>query len=177
MNHQDKKPIIYLIGARGAGKTTLGKPLSHALLYDFIDTDARVTQLCRMSIAELVERSGWDCFRELESDVLRQVSQPQHLVSTGGGIVMAPENRAFMQSTGWVVYLRATAEVLAERLSHTPQAHQRPSLTGKCIVGEMAEVLQKREPLYLECADIVVDATRPIPELIGHICSRIHTAV
>ena len=39
MNHQDEKPIIYLIGARGAGKTTVGKPLAQALLYDFIDTD------------------------------------------------------------------------------------------------------------------------------------------
>ncbi|HDF2342680.1 TPA: shikimate kinase AroL [Morganella morganii] len=177
MNHQDEKPIIYLIGARGAGKTTLGKPLAQALLYDFIDTDACVTEQCRMSISRLVEQSGWLRFRELESDVLRQVSQPQRLVSTGGGIVMAPENRAFMQSSGKVVYLRASAETLAERLSHTPQAHQRPSLTGKCIVEEMAEVLSKRDPLYLECADIVVDATCPVPELISQICTRIHAAV
>lgn len=51
MNHQDEKPIIYLIGARGAGKTTVGKPLAQALLYDFIDTDACVTEQCRMSIS------------------------------------------------------------------------------------------------------------------------------
>ncbi|HHO0127758.1 TPA: shikimate kinase, partial [Morganella morganii] len=94
MNHQDEKPIIYLIGARGAGKTTVGKPLAQALLYDFIDTDACVTEQCRMSISQLVEQSGWRSFRELESDVLRQVSKPHRLVSTGGGIVMAPENRA-----------------------------------------------------------------------------------
>lgn len=95
MNHQDEKPIIYLIGARGAGKTTVGKPLAQALLYDFIDTDACVTEQCRMSISQLVEQSGWRSFRELESDVLRQVSKPHRLVSTGGGIVMAPENRVY----------------------------------------------------------------------------------
>ncbi|KJF75988.1 shikimate kinase [Morganella morganii] len=168
--------MIYLIGARGAGKTTLGKPLAQALLYDFIDTDACVTEQCRMSISRLVEQSGWLRFRELESDVLRQVSQPQRLVSTGGGIVMAPETgRLCSPPAKWCIC--APVPNLAERLSHTPQAHQRPSLTGKCIVEEMAEVLSKRDPLYLECADIVVDATCPVPELISQICTRIHAAV
>ncbi len=80
---------IYLIGPRGAGKTTVGKALSLSLDYQFIDTDNWITDKYQQTISSMVEAEGWDVFRQLESDALIQVSQPNQVISTGGGIVLA----------------------------------------------------------------------------------------
>lgn len=169
MNNTHPKDIIYLIGARGSGKTTVGKPLANLLMYQFVDTDESVKQSCNMSIASLVKTAGWRAFRELETAQLKVASQPNHLISTGGGAILAAENRQFMRENGHVVYLKASAEVLAQRLSNAPNAEQRPSLTGKSIVEEMAEVLAIRDALYTECADIIVDAANDIDVILAQL--------
>lgn len=88
---------IYLIGPRGAGKTTVGKALSLSLDYQFIDTDNWITDKYQQTISSMVEAEGWDVFRQLESDALIQVSQPNQVISTGGGIVLAEKNRVYMK--------------------------------------------------------------------------------
>ncbi len=75
---------IYLIGPRGAGKTTVGKALSLSLDYRFIDTDYWITQKYQQTISSIVEEKGWDFFRQIESQALVQVSQPNQVISTGG---------------------------------------------------------------------------------------------
>ena len=125
---------IYLIGARAAGKTT-GE-----------------------TVADIVSREGWDGFRKRESAVLREVTAPATVIATGGGMVLAEENRRFMRENGIVLYLSAPAEVLAARLQANPNAAQRPTLTGKSIAEEVAEVLAVREPLYRETATHILNA-------------------
>ncbi len=164
---------IYLIGPRGAGKTTVGKALSLALNYRFIDTDDWITQKYQQTISTMVQEKGWDFFRQTESEVLVQVSQPNQVISTGGGMILADQNRAYMKSSGVTIYLQASLETLVERLSQDPNEAQRPSLTGKTLVSEMNDVLVKREPLYLQCADIIVDAGLPINEIIEAILAKL----
>ncbi len=167
------KQTLFIVGARGAGKTTIGKLLSKALSYKFIDTDERIQTINTMTIAELVEQHGWEYFRQLESHTLKALSQNEHVISTGGGMVLSPENRRYMQQNGIVIYLQASAEVLSQRLSLNPENSQRPSLTGKSIIEEIEEILVKREPLYQACADFVVDASLATEDIVSYVKSYI----
>ncbi|EEQ01487.1 Shikimate kinase 2 [Yersinia rohdei ATCC 43380] len=158
-----------MVGARGAGKTTIGKALAQALGYRFIDTDLFMQQSLQSSVADIVAREGWDGFRLRESMALQTVTAPKTVVATGGGAVLSHENRTFMCNHGLVVYLQASANVLAERLAEDPEDAQRPSLTGKPIVEEMLDVLASREALYQEVAHHVLDATQRPEDVVEQI--------
>lgn len=150
---------IFLIGARGCGKTTIGQALTHACHFRFVDTDLALQQQAGMSVAEIVAAEGWPGFRARETQTLKSVTQPGMVVATGGGIILAAENRAFMRQNGIVVYLDAPVAILARRLEAFPEAEQRPTLTGKPISEEVAEVLAQRDALYRETAHYIVDAS------------------
>ncbi|OTA20981.1 hypothetical protein Xbed_00975 [Xenorhabdus beddingii] len=167
------KRTLFIVGARGAGKTTIGKLLAEALSYKFVDTDESIQTASQMSIATLVEHNGWEYFRKLESQTLKTVSQSEHVISTGGGMVLSPENRLYMQQNGIVIYLQASANILIKRLSLNPENSQRPSLTGKSIIEEIEGVLVEREPLYHECADLIVDASLATEDIVFNINSYI----
>lgn len=150
---------IFLIGARGCGKTTIGRALTHACDFRFVDTDQVLQQRSGMSVAEIVDLEGWPGFRARETQTLMFVTQPRTVVATGGGIILAPENREYMRQHGVVIYLNAPVPVLARRLEAFPEAEQRPTLTGKPISEEVAEVLAQRDALYRETAHYIVDAS------------------
>ena len=149
---------IYLIGARAAGKTTFGGALARQLGCNYVDTDIHLRETTGETVADIVSREGWDGFHKRESAVLREVTAPATVIATGGGMVLAEENRRFMRENGIVLYLSAPAEVLAARLQANPNAAQRPTLTGKSIAEEVAEVLAAREPLYRETATHILNA-------------------
>ncbi|MDC9593405.1 shikimate kinase AroL [Xenorhabdus sp. IM139775] len=167
------KQTLFIVGARGAGKTTIGKLLSEALSYQFVDTDESIQSTSKMTIADLVERHGWGHFRTLESQTLKAVSQSERVISTGGGMVLSLENRQYMQQNGVVIYLQASADVLSKRLSLNPENSQRPSLTGKSIIEEMEGILVEREPLYRECASFIVDANLATEDIVSRVRSYI----
>ena len=148
---------LYMIGARGAGTTTGGSALALALGYQFVDPDLFMQQAAQMSVAEMVEREGWLGFRRRETVALQTVTKPSTIVATGGGAILAEENRQFMRQHGTVIYLRAPASVLARRLEEYPEDAQRPTLTGRPIAEEMLEVLAAREALYQDAAHNVID--------------------
>lgn len=170
---------IFMVGARGAGKTTVGRTLAQAMDYRFIDIDLFMQQTTQMSVAEIVAQEGWQGFRRRESLALQAVTKPSTIIATGGGAVLAEENRRFMRQHGTVIYLRAPAEVLAQRLEAFPQDAQRPTLTGRPIAEEMLEVLAAREALYQETAHHVLDAAQDPQELVAQILEmqRLHEAV
>lgn len=159
---------IFLIGARAAGKTTVGRTLAHLLNLPFVDTDQRLLENAGRTVAEIVAAEGWPAFRALESATLRE-STLLHpggaVVSTGGGVVLATENRRHMRAHGTVFYLAAPAQALAARLARDPLAAQRPSLTGQDISLEISQVLAERQTFYEEAAHHILDATLP-PEAV-----------
>ncbi len=154
---------IFLVGARAAGKTTVGLELARLLDCPFTDTDQHLREHLGRTVAEVVAAEGWPGFRARESAALREVADSHAfgdvVVATGGGMVLNPENRRFMRDHGTVFYLAAPAEALARRLARDPLAAQRPSLTGLDIVEEMRQVLAERRPLYEEAAHHILDAT------------------
>ncbi|KAB8306353.1 shikimate kinase AroL [Erwinia endophytica] len=149
---------IYLVGARGCGKTTVGQALASALGYAFRDTDHHLQQTTRRTVADIVAAEGWDGFRQRESLALQAVTAPATVIATGGGMVLAAANRQHMREHGQVVYLNAEASVLAARLAAYPEQDQRPTLTGRPIAEEMIEVLAARDALYHDASHHVVNA-------------------
>ncbi len=160
---------IFLIGARGCGKTTVGRALAQAQGCQFIDTDFWLQEHAQQTIAAIVEQVGWEGFRARESAALEAVSAPSRVVATGGGIVLKESNRHFMRENGVVVYLCAPVDVLADRLVAFPQEGQRPTLTGKPISEEVSEVLALRDALYREAAHHVVDAAQAPEKVVSDI--------
>ena len=84
---------IFLVGARASGKTTMGRLLAEKLNYSFIDTDVYLYETTKRTVAEIVEKEGWEGFRKQESQVLIDVTQPCRVIATGGGMILADQNR------------------------------------------------------------------------------------
>lgn len=166
--------VIFLVGPRASGKTTVGRRLAGELGLEFLDTDSKLAEKETASVAKVIEKYGWAVFRALESEVLSDAaSGPPKVVATGGGVVLSAENRAVMRKKGLVFYLSAPAEVLADRLRADPKTDQRPSLTGRSVVDEVAQVLAEREALYRDAAHQVIDAADDFEHEIQTILSAI----
>lgn len=167
---------IFLIGARGCGKTTVGELLAQALGYAFRDTDRHLQQVSGQTVAEIVAAEGWEGFRQRETQALMSVSAPETVVATGGGMVLAEINRRFMQERGRAIWLQASASVLASRLSAYPESAQRPTLTGRPITEEMSEVLRQREEHYQQTAHHIIDAMQPPEQIVAQILDALSLA-
>ncbi len=159
--------LFFLIGARGAGKTTLGTRLAQRLGCAFFDTDRYMLERDGLTVREVVGREGWEGFRRREKNALRDVLGPNRVVATGGGMVLDAENRALMREHGVVLYLAAPAAVLAGRIARDGDSAARPSLTGKTALEEVAEVLEARDGLYRETARHVLDASQDFEGLLA----------
>ena len=146
---------IFLVGMMGAGKTTLGRALAQRLGRTFIDTDKILVDRTGVPIATIFEIEGEDGFRKRESQVIAEfLDGGDCVIATGGGAVLAEENRRMMRDHGVVVYLRARAESLWERTRHDTT---RPLLATPDPKATITEMVQKRDPLYRDAAHVVVD--------------------
>lgn len=167
---------IYLIGARGCGKTTIGQALSQALGYAFSDTDHHLQLSTKRTVADIVASEGWDSFRARETESLRAVTAPATVIATGGGMVLAEVNRRFMREHGQVIWLNAPSTVLAERLERQPETAQRPTLTGRPIAEEMGDILRERAHLYRQTAHHEVNAMQTPDQVVDQILQSLSLA-
>lgn len=167
---------IFLIGARGCGKTTIGVELANVRGCRFVDTDRILQEQAQMTIAAIVEKEGWPGFRARETATLQSVAAPSTVVATGGGIILSEVNRHYMREKGVVIYLCAPVPVLAARLDAFPEATQRPTLTGKPISEEIGDVLAERDVLYRDAAHHIVDAAAPVEKVIAEIQAALRVA-
>jgi shikimate kinase len=146
---------IFLIGMMGAGKTTVGRALAKRLGLVFSDADRELVERTGVPVATIFEIEGEAGFRRRESALLEELAGRSGLVvATGGGVVLSEPNRKLMRSRGTVVYLRARLERLWDRTRHDSS---RPLLATPDPRATLARLLEQREPLYLECAHVVVD--------------------
>jgi shikimate kinase len=146
---------VFLVGMMGAGKTTLGKALAQRLAREFLDTDRVLIERTGVPVATIFEIEGEPGFRRREALALAELAQRHDcVIATGGGIVLAPENREAMRSSGTVIYLRARLESLWERTRHDTA---RPLLSTPDPRATLARLLQEREPLYRDAAHLVVE--------------------
>jgi shikimate kinase len=146
---------IFLVGMMGSGKTTLGRALAQRLQLEFVDTDKVLVERTGVPIATIFEIEGEQGFRRRETGVLAELAEhPGQVIATGGGAVLAEENRRVMRAHGTVVYLRARLESLWERTRHDST---RPLLATADPRATLAELLEQRDPLYREAAHVTVD--------------------
>ena len=143
---------IFLTGYMGAGKTTLGKAFARELNVPFIDLDWYIEERFHKSIRELFVERGEASFRELERNMLHEVSEFEDvIISTGGGTPCFFDNMDYMNGRGQTVFLAVHPDILFSRLRVA--THQRPILQGKTD-GELrafiADALEKRAPFYVQ---------------------------
>ena len=162
---------LYLIGPRGAGKSSLGRRLAKRLTAPFYDLDELIQSEQGRSIAHIVQAQGWPAFRDMESRALAQLAGglPPAIIATGGGVVLNDANAKIMRDSGIVVYLQAPLEVLQKRLERAAPTAHRPALTALPPGQEMAQIIREREPLYLAAAMLTVDASLPKARVAGAI--------
>lgn len=152
---------IFLIGPMGAGKSTVGRHLAELLKREFVDLDQSIEARTGAKIPLIFEIEGESGFRKRESAVLEEITaRPGIVLATGGGAVLAEENRALLRSRGTVVYLQAPLDVLVER---TARDRNRPLLQTGDRRKTLEDILRAREPLYLATAHIVVETSRRPP--------------
>jgi len=149
------KNNIFFIGLMGAGKTTIGKQLAKQLGKTFYDTDHEIEKRTGVKIPVIFELEGEVGFRKRESAIIQELTQLDNIVlATGGGAVMAAENREQLKNNGYVIYLRANANDLWHRMRHDKQ---RPLLQNVDIRAKLEELYSERHPLYMDIATLVVD--------------------
>jgi shikimate kinase len=165
---------IFLVGMMGAGKTTIGKSLARALQRDFLDLDHELEARCGVRIPVIFEIEGETGFRKRERQVLNECTvRPGIVLATGGGAVLASENREALKGRGIVVYLRATVEELFRR---TSRDRNRPLLATTDPKATLRNLLDMREPLYQEVADVIMDTgTVSVSVLVGQLIEQLKT--
>src|SRR5436190_17826921 len=165
---------IFLIGYRGAAKTSVAKALSAKLGWPWFDADAILEERAGKSIRQMFADEGEAAFRDLETRVLADLAQRSaSVIATGGGVVLRPENRAQLKS-GFVVWLTAPASVLWGRLQVDATTIERRPNLAQGGLAEIEALLAVREPIYRACADAVVDAVSDRPDDIAIRISAIH---
>lgn len=168
-----ERPNIVLIGMRGGGKSTVARHLSERLGLRTADLDAIIEKQEGLSIPEIVERYGWDYFRDRESEVVQKVARLKDaVISTGGGVINRPENIAALKQRGVLIFLNAPAERLLSRLEGDTS---RPRLTdSSSALAEMKAMLAERKRIYETVADeIIDDTTLTLEEKVQEVVRRL----
>ncbi len=164
--------IIFLIGYRCSGKTSVGKHLADLLHWPFVDTDELIVCEAGQSIAEFVKQHGWAAFRAKEREALAQIClQDRQVAATGGGIVLDPKNIQRMRDCGWIAWLRVGAATVVRRMRQDSRtAAFRPALTAQSMETEIRETLIQRAPAYRQAMDFGIDSDYLS---VGDICQAI----
>lgn len=146
---------IVLIGYRGTGKSSVATVLADRLRWGRVSTDAEIVARTKQSIPEIIQAFGWEYFRDLESEICREVGGKDHLIiDTGGGAILRPQNVEALKANGRLFWLTAEISTIESRIRGDIQ---RPSLTAsKSFIEEIADVLEERSPKYRAAADHVI---------------------
>jgi shikimate kinase len=159
---------IFLIGMMGAGKTTVGRRLAAQLGLKFVDADHVLVERCGVSIPVIFEHEGEAGFRKRETSIIDELSQCSDIVlSTGGGVVVAEQNRRCLAERGTVIYLRAT---MPELWLRTKRDKRRPMLQSANPRRRMEELFAARREFYELTAHHTIDTGRfPVDSVVASI--------
>ncbi len=163
---------VFLVGPMGVGKSTIGRQLADSLGFEFKDSDHEIEDKTGAKISLIFEIEGEEGFRKRERQMIAELTQmPKLVLATGGGAVLALENRQCLKRGGYVVYLRAAVEDLLER---TALCRNRPLLQCDNPREKLEQILRDREALYKEVADVVINTgKRGIREVLGITLKRL----
>lgn len=147
---------LILVGMMGSGKTTIGRTLAKHLGKTFVDSDEEIQQRTGVTIPHIFDVEGESGFRLRETAAIRELMGRDDMVlATGGGAILAEQNRDILRQNGIVVYLKANVHDLWQRTRHD---RNRPLLQTADPRAKLAELFEQRDPLYQQAADIVVQS-------------------
>jgi len=165
-------PIV-LVGVPGAGKTTVGKLLAKSLKQEFFDSDRVIEAQAGKSVSDIFTQDGEPIFRKLEHDVIADLLQKSGVViALGGGALGNDETRNFVKGTT-AIWLVAG---LAQAVDRVGMNRNRPLLLGN-VRGQLAELMNAREPFYKEVAKLTIDTSKLTPnEVVASILNELNAA-
>jgi shikimate kinase len=140
---------IALCGFMGTGKSSVGRIVAEQLRFAFLDTDTVIEARAGKTIAEIFSEQGEEAFRELEHRIVKELALRDHtVISTGGGLIVNPENLASLKEHALVVCLWASPETIWSRVKN--QTH-RPLLNEADPLATIRQLLAERAPCYKQC--------------------------
>lgn len=146
---------IFLVGPMGAGKSAVGRQLARSLHLSFVDSDDEIEARTGVDISFIFDKEGEAGFRKREAAVIDDLTRGDGVVlATGGGAVVDPDSRSRLGGRGFVVYLYTTVD---QQFARTCKGRERPLLEGGDRREILEELLAKRDPMYREIADLVVE--------------------
>jgi shikimate kinase len=150
----------------GCGKSTVGRQLARHLGMRFVDADNELEARIGMPIRAYFETHGEPAFRDVEQQVIADLSrQPGLVLATGGGAVLREANREALRGGGQVIYMRTSPEELFRRLRHDTH---RPLLQVADPLRRLRDLYRDRDPLYRQAAHFVVEGVRPSVSALQH---------
>lgn len=154
---------IVLIGLRGSGKTKIGKILAEKLKLNFVDLDEEIEKAEGEKISKIVEKNGWEYFREKEVEaVLKAAKLDKTVIATGGGAILNENNKLNLKKNGVTIYLNSSPKDCS---AHIASSKNRPPLTNKSTQFEELKLLySQRHNIYKEAADLVINRTNNIED-------------
>jgi len=157
---------LALVGLPGVGKSTVGSALAGALGAAFVDVDDVVEERTGCTPAALLRTAGETPFREAEAQALADaLARPGDVVvATGGGVIESDASRGLLRDFGTVVHLVVRPEVLLARLD----GGDRP-LVADPSLERIDALAARRGPWYDEVADVVVDASGDVDDVVARI--------
>ncbi len=139
--------IFYLTGFMGAGKSTVGPILANTLGWDYFDLDKVIEERLGKKIKQIFEDSGEPFFRQVESEVLKELSQNKNIIiSLGGGTIVNNNNLKIIRDTGKIIYLKASVDSIYKRLAFK---RDRPNLIVEGEEFSKEKLIQKINNLFL----------------------------
>lgn len=156
----------------GAGKTSIGRQVAQLVGFEFLDSDAEIEHRTGANIPWIFDVEGEQGFRDREQSMIDELSLRSGIVlATGGGSVMRDINRQHLSSRGVVVYLKTSVE---EQIARTSRDRNRPLLQTDDPDQVLRDLMEKRGPLYLEVADVIVETdNRNVKEVAKEIVDQV----
>ncbi len=155
-----EKLNLVLIGMPSSGKSTVGKALAGELNKDFLDTDTEIEKREKNTIPQIFESKGEKGFREIEAQVIKELSALQgKVIATGGGAVLNPENIKLLRENGIIIFLNRNLENLIT-------TDDRPLSSNK---EDLKKRYNERYEIYMNSADFVIDANGSIEENVNSV--------
>ena len=153
----------------------MGRQLARRLRVPFVDSDHAIEQRIGCTVRVFFEREGEDAFRDVEQEVIEQLTKESpRILSTGGGAVLRPLNRQRLRERSNVVYLKSSPDELFRRLKHDTN---RPLLQVADPLARLRDLFNHRDPLYRETAHFVIETGRPsVSTLVNMIVMQLELA-